>query len=156
MQSPLTMPPQSLNLNEYGSESGVPVLQARNFAFLGHESVKITLFFFGSLCFSFGKKFRGGGGLICIAAPAGSSAGGFAPAPGSASGTRRVPGCKDDAEQLQRSKCTPAVEHLELKMVPTKRSHVPPVHEAYRPGRGQNICVAALSKTVFSVVRQGR
>ena len=40
------MRPQGLNLNEYGIESGVTAPQARNFAFLSHRSVKISLFFF--------------------------------------------------------------------------------------------------------------
>ena len=46
MGSPLTMPLQGLNHNEYWIESGVPAPQARNFAFLGHSSVKTCLFFF--------------------------------------------------------------------------------------------------------------
>ena len=46
MESPLTMPPQGLNLNEYGDESGVIAPQARNFVFLSHRSVEISLFFF--------------------------------------------------------------------------------------------------------------
>ena len=40
------MPPQGLDLNEYGIESGVTAPQARNFAFLDHKGVKISLFFF--------------------------------------------------------------------------------------------------------------
>ena len=36
------MPPQGLYLNEYGIESGGTAPQARNFAFLGHLSVKIS------------------------------------------------------------------------------------------------------------------
>ena len=36
------MPPQGLNLNEYGIESGVTAPQARKFAFLGHKSAKIS------------------------------------------------------------------------------------------------------------------
>ena len=39
------MPPQSLNLNEYGIESGGTAPQARNFAFLGHKSAKISFLF---------------------------------------------------------------------------------------------------------------
>ena len=34
------MPPQGLNLNEYGIESGVAAPQARKFAFLGFRSVE--------------------------------------------------------------------------------------------------------------------
>ena len=40
------MPPQILNLNEYGIEGSVSAQQARNFAFLGHKSIKISLFSF--------------------------------------------------------------------------------------------------------------
>ena len=40
------MPPQSLSLIEHGTEGGVLTPQARNFAFLGHSSVKIPLLFF--------------------------------------------------------------------------------------------------------------
>ena len=36
------MPPQGLNLNEYGIEGGVTAPQARKFAFLGHKSAKIS------------------------------------------------------------------------------------------------------------------
>ena len=40
------MPPQGLNLNEYETEGSVSAPQARNFAFLGLKSVKLSIFFF--------------------------------------------------------------------------------------------------------------
>ena len=43
--SSLTQPPLGLNLNECGTESGVTAPQARNSAFLGHTSVKISFIF---------------------------------------------------------------------------------------------------------------
>ena len=75
------MPPQYLNLNGYGTESGVSAPQAQNLAFLGHKSVKIALFFSGSLCTSFGKNLRGGGGLIYITALSGPARGRLSPLP---------------------------------------------------------------------------
>ena len=39
------MPLQGLNFNEYGIERGVAAPQARNFAFLAHERVKISFLF---------------------------------------------------------------------------------------------------------------
>ena len=60
------MPPQGLNLNEYGIESGVTAPQAQNFAFLGHKSAKIS---FLLIRFPFTRRlarlsfgFLGGGG----------------------------------------------------------------------------------------------
>ena len=39
------MPPEVLNLNVYGIEGGVTASQARNFAFLGHKSLKNVFVF---------------------------------------------------------------------------------------------------------------
>ena len=42
--APLTMLSQGLNLDEYVNERVVTAPQARNFAFLSHRSVEISLF----------------------------------------------------------------------------------------------------------------
>ena len=61
------MPPQGLNLNEYGIERGVAAPQVRNFAFLAHERVEISFRFIRFLFtrrlarLSYGVFFGGGG-----------------------------------------------------------------------------------------------
>ena len=79
----LTMPPQCLNLNEYGAENAVAAPQARNFAFFDHKSANISLFFFYFLLtrrlvrFPFGLFLGGGGGLMIVS----ECLGGMAPWP---------------------------------------------------------------------------
>ena len=69
------MKPQGLDLNEHGIESGVTAPQARNFAFLGHKGVKISLlfsiFYLPGTCrdFRFTVFFLGGGAKDMLAPP---------------------------------------------------------------------------------------
>ena len=58
------MPPQGLNLDECGIESGSSAPQAQNFAFLGHKSTKI---FFLFIHFPFTKRLaRLSFGVVCV------------------------------------------------------------------------------------------
>ena len=91
------MPPQGLNFNENGIESGVTAPQARNFAFLGHKSAKISFLFIRFLLTRhlarlwFGVFFFGGGGNDMLAPPSRllGGHGRIAPPPGSTSAPGR-------------------------------------------------------------------
>ena len=58
------MPPQGLNLKEYGTGSGGTAPQAQNFEFLSHKIVKISLFFFYYLLTRRQAHFLGEGQMI--------------------------------------------------------------------------------------------
>ena len=80
------MPPQGLKVNKYRTKRGVTAPQARNFAFLGHKSAKISFLF---IRFLFTRRlaqhsfnfFSGGGGANDMLAPLPGFLGGMAGLP---------------------------------------------------------------------------
>ena len=105
------MPPQGLNLNEYGIESGVTAPQARKFAFLGHKSAKISFLVIRYYLPSAWRDFRlavflWGGGANYMLAPLIGFWGAWPdwPAPGSASGYRII---QDHCEANKKIKQMP-------------------------------------------------